>query len=177
MAIDHPLHRLIGMIVSQLDAPNAQVVLDTACGGQQKIQLFCADAKSHETCVCHVDALVLRNEQVKVIIEVEESDIRPVHLCGKVFVSALATHFMHRNERYGMADKVFFVQVIDTSSKSDRSSKLPQCRYLEPLIQNLLHGSGTNIQYDIFYGGVSQFEVDADQQQLIHHIRSAVTIG
>jgi hypothetical protein len=29
---------------------------------------------------------------VKVIIEVEESDIRPVHLCGKVFVSALATH-------------------------------------------------------------------------------------
>jgi hypothetical protein len=84
---------------------------------------------------------------------------------------------MHRNERYGMADKVFFVQVIDTSSKSDRSSKLPQCRYLEPLIQNLLHGSGTNIQYDIFYGGVSQFEVDADQQQLIHHIRSAVTIG
>lgn len=76
-----------------------------------------------------------------------------------------------------MADMVLFVQVIDTSSKSDTSSKLPQCRYLEPMIQNLLHASGIKIQYDMFYGGVSQFECASDRQELIDHIRRGVTIG
>jgi len=143
----------------------------------QRIQLFCKNEKSHKSCVCYVDAVVLLNEQVKVIVEIEESDIRPVHLCGKVFVSALATHFIHRQDCYRMADRVFFVQVIDTSSKSETASKLPQCRNLEPLIQGFLRAGNVNIQYDIFYGGISQFECaeESDQQDLVEHIRQAVT--
>ena len=174
MAEDHPLHKLIGDIVRGLDAPNTKVILDKACGGEQKVQLFCTDAKSYKSCLCHVDAAIPFNDQVKVIIEIEESDIRPVHLCGKVLVSALATHFIHRNKPYRMADTVFFVQVIDTSGKPDSASKLPQCRYLEPSIQNLLRASNAPLRYDIFYGGVNQFQCGADQQELMNHIRHAI---
>src|ERR1039458_8254185 len=174
LAEDHPLHKLIGDIVSGLDAPNTKVVLDKACGGEQKIQLFCTDASSYKSCLCHVDAAILFNDQVKVIIEVEESDIRPVHLCGKVFVSALATHYIHRKKPYRMADTVFFVQVIDTSDKPDNASKLPQCRYLETSIQNLLCVSNTPLQWDIFYGGASRFQRSEDQQELMSHIRHAI---
>jgi trans-aconitate methyltransferase len=174
LALDHPLHRLIGEIVSQVHVTNAEVVLDMACGGQQKVQLFCSEERSFQSCLCHVDAAILFNDRLKVIIEIEESDIRPVHLCGKVFVTALATHFIHRTKCRQMADNVSFIQVIDTSNKSENASKLPQCRFLESRIQNLLHSASINMRYDIFYGGIAQFQGIEDQTELLEHIRHAL---
>ena len=60
----------------------------------------------------------------KIAIQIEESDIRPTALCGKVFVSALASHFIHQGTSFPLAGPVTFVQVIDTSKLSTNASKL-----------------------------------------------------
>jgi len=70
----------------------------------------------------------LKDGKVKVIIETEESDIKPVQICGKLLVSALSKYFIH--ERYGvveMDDSVLFLQMLDSSKlKPGRTSNLEQ---------------------------------------------------
>src|SRR5579862_4308056 len=99
---DHPLHKKIGDIVKLIEdeIPNTKVVLDTACGGTQHVQLFCKAVACCETRLCKVDILVLYNDLFRVILEIEESDIRPVNICGKASVSSLATHFIDKNTSY-----------------------------------------------------------------------------
>ena len=81
---------------------------------------------------------------------------------------------IHRDRSYPIADDAFFVQVIDTSRKPRKSSKLPQCEFLEPSIQTFLRAANKRMHYDMFYGGVSQFASPADQGELLAHIRNAI---
>jgi hypothetical protein len=163
----HPLHRLIGEIIAAAPIPDGKVILDAACGGKQNIQLFCADNATNRTRYCKVDAAVLKNNQVKVILEIEESDIRPVALCGKAFISALASYFIHRKVKYPMAERAFFVQVIDKSP----DSKLDQCLYLSDSINTALLRLNTHLQgYQIFHGDVAEFEKPPAQEELREHL-------
>lgn len=108
------------------------------CGGTQNIQLFCKDNASRGTCYCCVDEAILKNHQVKVVVEIEESDIRPVALFGKVCVSALSSHFIHKGAIYPMAERMWFVQIIDTKKLSAKSSKLQQCLHLTDSVRRVL---------------------------------------
>jgi hypothetical protein len=96
----HLLHILIGEIILGAKLSGWEPILGKDCGGDRYIQLFCNSRAEMATRFCSVDAVVLKDGKVKIIIEIEESDIRPMALSGKVFVSALATHFNHRRNSY-----------------------------------------------------------------------------
>jgi hypothetical protein len=88
----HLLHILIGEIILGAELTGCEPILGKDCGGDQYIQLFCDSRSEMATRFCSVDAIVLKDGQVKIIIEIEESDIRPAALSGKLFVSAHTSH-------------------------------------------------------------------------------------
>ena len=174
--MEHNLHKTIGSIIS--DAfPEIEVVKDPACGGDQLVSLFCSDLKSRGTKYADVDIIILKGGKVKVIIEIEESDIKPVQICGKFLVSALSKYFIH--ERYGvveMNDSVLFLQILDSSKlKPDRTFKLEQFKNLEKSIQSVIPLKDSCIDnYRIFYGDSSEFAGGGIKNELIDCIRKVL---
>ncbi|HBL22855.1 MAG TPA: hypothetical protein DDZ40_01910 [Deltaproteobacteria bacterium] len=170
----HPLHEKIGEALTEIinGAADSKIklVLDPACGGKQNLPIFSTAFKSNPTEYCNVDALVLSDEQVKIIIEIEEANIKPTQICGKYLTSALGRYFIHvnnekgqqKNQQVGMSEKVSFIQVLD-GSKLERQSKKPdQFRNIEKSIQDILPVKGSSVHsYKIIF-----FENADDKERL-----------
>ena len=140
----HPVHEKVGKIFKEAipTESNLTLLLDQVCGGTEHIPLFCSPEKSRANVFCNVDLLLLKNDEVKIIVEIEESDVKPTQICGKMLTSALSSHYIHQNsgnKPVKMADSVLFIQVVDTSSLViDRTAKVGQWRALEKSIRNVL---------------------------------------
>lgn len=136
----HPLHK---EIADQLESilPPYSLVRDEACDGDQRIPLFYDKEKSRATEYCNVDMLVLRENRVRAIIEIEESNVKPTQICGKFLTSALAKYYIHENKENApveMFDSVTFIQIVDSSKLKKNSVKPKQWKALERSIQSIL---------------------------------------
>ena len=167
----HQLHEAIGVAIAGADLPECTVVRDPACGGDQRIPLFCCKDKSRKTEYCDVDLLVLKENKVRVIVEIEEANITPIQICGKFLASALATHFIH--EKWGdpveIGDPALFIQVLDTSRlKLDKTSKMEQWKRLERSIRVVLPIKEGGIRcYRMFQGGSKEFAPSSEKSKAL----------
>ena len=142
-SVEHPLHEEVGQIVKRAAAlhPDCRVLDDSACGGNQRIPLFVTKQKSRKTAYCCVDSLILKGNQVRVILEIEESGFIPTKICGKFLTSALSSYFIHESENaqpIEMAPSVAFIQILATTPLIPGSSKAEQWKNLEKSIQGIL---------------------------------------
>lgn len=136
----HSLHKTIADEIERALPPHA-LIRDEACGGDQRIPLFYDTKKSRGTEYCNVDLLVLKENKIKAIIEIEESNVKPTQVCGKFLTSALARYYIHdnkRNEPVEMNDSVAFIQIVDTSKLKRNSAKPRQWKALQRSIQSVL---------------------------------------
>lgn len=90
---EHGLHAVVGELISKAGL-SGDVLADSACGGSHRIPLFCLSESSTKTELCNVDMLIARSGKVKVIVEIEESNVTPIQICGKLLASALCSHFI-----------------------------------------------------------------------------------
>ena len=113
----HPLHLVIGQFLSTLNLQQeTQLLLAPECGGRHNLPLFSSSQKGNDTEFSNVDALIIQNNSVSVILEIEESGLIPTKICGKFLTSALSTHFIHdilNNQATNMASRVCIIQIID----------------------------------------------------------------
>ena len=136
----HPLHKEIAEQLASLLLPYS-LIKDEACGGDQRIPLFYDKEKSRTSEYCNVDMLVLKENKVRVMIEIEESKVKPTQICGKFLTSALARYYIHEdkeNTPVEMSDHLTFVQIVDTSKLKNNSAKPKQWKTLERSIQNII---------------------------------------
>ena len=110
---------------------------DKACGGKQYVPLYGSLRASNEAKYCNVDMLILKGNKIKVIIEIEESDIKPVHVFGKFLASASSLCYIYDKKTYGMDKSVSFIQIIDISGLPDKNSKRNQCKNIESSIKKI----------------------------------------
>jgi hypothetical protein len=125
----------------------------------QNIPLFCSTEKGNDTEYCNVDALVLLDGRIKVIVEIEESALGPTQVFGKFLSSAAARCYIHDADGGGpvaKADEVAFVQVMDTSDLKPRSSKRDQWRNIEASIRSL-PTLGSIRHYHLLHGDENDF--------------------
>ena len=165
----HPFHKIIGGIFNEIDLPGCKVYKDSACDEKGHILPFFITEKKRGNVLCNVDIVIVKNGKVKVIIEIEESNVKPIHLCGKFLASSLAKFLSHNkvvDSPVSMDDTVLFIQILDTSAlrKNNegkyKSKKIEQWKNLENLIQNNVCVRGSRIdQYKLFYGDESDFEL------------------
>jgi len=156
----HLLHKIIGECVNNKEFSNCKIIKDPACGGQHNVPLFCSKNKSNETEYCNVDLLIIKDNKIRVIIEIEETDVKPIQICGKFLTSALSSYYIHESENnipIGMGDSVLFIQILNTSQLKEESSKIKQWGNLEKSIKSILP-VGKIGKYRLFYGSDSDFE-------------------
>jgi hypothetical protein len=80
--------------------------------------------------------LIIKSNEVRVIVEIEKSNVKPVQICGKLLASALSSHYVYgKTEPIPMHGSVLFVQVIDASELKLGNRKVQQCKNLERVIQ------------------------------------------
>lgn len=81
----HPFHKVIGDIFVPENFPveGIDILKDTACGGEHTLPLFCSDLRSYATRYACVDLMIIKDRKIKVIMEIEESNVKPLHLFGK----------------------------------------------------------------------------------------------
>jgi len=75
--MNHPLHITIGKIINEEIFPKYMILRDRACGGEQYIPLFSSEDKLNRTKYCNVDLMIHESNKIRVIIEIEESDVTP----------------------------------------------------------------------------------------------------
>jgi hypothetical protein len=155
MPVNHPLHVKVADLVEKALPKSCKLIRDKACGGSQRIPLFISKQKSRGTELCNVDLLVLRDNNVRLIVEIEESDVKPTQVCGKFLCSALSRYDIHEaegNAQIEMGANVAFIQVVETSGlKMDRTSKLVEWQKLEDSIREVLPARGSAVtEYRVF---------------------------
>jgi len=167
----HELHKAVGVAIAEAELPGCVVIRDPACGGDQSIPLFRCREKSSKTEYCDVDLLIMKDKKVRVIVEIEEANITPIQICGKLLASALSSHFIH--EKWGapveMGDSVLFIQVLDTSKlRLDKSSKMEQWTRLEQSIRSVLPLRDSGICcYRMFQGDAKEFGPDNEKTRTL----------
>lgn len=176
----HPLHENIGEYIDSNIFSNCKIIKDSVCGGQQNVPLFCSTNKSNKTEYCNVDLLILKDNKIRVIIEIEEANIKPTQICGKYLTSALSSYFIHKSEDkkpINMDESVLFIQILDTSKlKKDKTSKIEQWKNIEKSIQNIIPVKGSRINnYKLFWGDISDFKKNEEKRnELISCIKGAL---
>jgi hypothetical protein len=159
----HPLHEIIGEHLNSVDFGNVKKISDPACGGKQHIPLFLTVDKSRDNQLCKVDYLIIKDERIKVIIEIEEANIKPIQILGKLLASAIAKYYIHETPNYEkitMDENVIFIQVLDTSKLKEYSKKKNQWEKINATINEVLPTFRTNIKtYKIFYGNMSDINL------------------
>jgi len=136
------MHETIGDIFQDALPPRHSLIRDKACGGDQRLPLFYTVEKSRATEYCNVDLLILKNNKIRIVVEIEESNVKPTQICGKFLTSALTNYYIHNsknNEPIEMGDSVIFIQIVDTSKLvRDKTSKFKQWKALEESINKII---------------------------------------
>jgi len=155
----HELHVSIGDLIEERlrEREDFKLIRDMECiregGVRQKIPLFCSEEKSNKTKYCNVDLLIIQDGKVRIIVEIEESNVKPTQICGKFLTSALTRYYIHETEKdlIGMHDSVTFIQIVGTSRLKRLSVKPEQWKNLEASIRNILPLKDSNIrEYRLF---------------------------
>jgi len=156
----HPLHVAAGHSLRDAVGEEAHLILDTACGGNRWNPLFMGDKKSSAARVCNVDALVIKDRAVRVVVEIEESNVKPTQVCGKLFTTAMASHYIHDDVARGSPiplRDVLFIQVLDTTRLSTGTKKPRQWEMMEGRMLTVLGSDGPLSDYMLLYGSVGDF--------------------
>jgi len=150
----HQLHKKVGVLLKEYAKQNGfEAILDSACEDNSKrhVSLF-SSAKSHkiETRLCCVDAMLLKDGKVAVVIEIEETGFLPTKICGKYLTTALSRAYNREGKLIVMKEKsVNFIQILDTSSLAPSSRKPKQFENIKEAINNNPYGCVKS--YDVVY--------------------------
>jgi len=169
------LHRAVGGLLTRICPRGCTLVLDKDCGGDQHVPLFVSRDSHRYTACCKVDALLFDPDGVRAVVEVEESNLRPTQLCGKLLTTALATVYCHRRHNViPMSRSVLFVQVLDPSRLKRNTAKLKQAQKLGDAISELLPlKRGSVTRYQPVWAVASTLVVNSGPgKQLFEAIRS-----
>ena len=180
----HSFHELIGDIISEnITGKTIRVLKDPACEPKGHVlPLFYSKGKPREEVFANVDLLVLKKNEIKVIIEIEESNFEPIHIFGKFFAAAFCSFYSHYTEDKDfieMADSVLFVQITDTENiKIGKTQKIKQWENIKKSIKEIIPIADSKTKkYRLLYGKASEFGVNREERkELVGCIRESVSL-
>jgi len=174
----HPFHKIIGDIFDKKNFPfkGIKILRDSACGGDHTLPLFCYDVRSYATRYACVDLMIIKEGKIKVIMEIEESNVKPLHLFGKYLASAMAEYYIYGEEKVEMDKSVVFIQILDTSKQKSKSVRNEQWENVKKSIRSIIPVNVSSIKkYKIFHGNQSDFVSGNKKDELIEFVTSALT--
>lgn len=154
----HPLHEAIAALLEAVTPTQGRLIVDDAANGKQHIPLYLTENICREHRLCCVDAMILVDDQVRLLVEIEESNVKPTQVAGKFLTSALAGHYVHRKEERSIQtlEGISFLQVVSAAKFKKNSKKKAQLALLAEAIQNELP-LGSVSRYELFVGKTPDF--------------------
>jgi hypothetical protein len=139
---DHEFHKAIGSLIDFPKSKSPRILKDKACADDGHLILLyntAADTKA-KIGLCNVDMLIEVEGKAKVIIEIEESDVKPVHIFGKFFASLFSNCYKNmddrRNKSRRLPDSLLFIQIVEWPEQKEGSEKPEQWKSIEKQIQD-----------------------------------------
>lgn len=167
----HDLHQAVAKaieIVSDRIA-DLEVEFDEACEENNKLKkrlpFFLTNEAHNDTEITNVDLMILKGNKVKLVCEIEESDITPTRTFGKIFsVASAKMSKLKDGTRYNLDQNGVFVQVLSSKKiNKDNSKKISQGFNIEKAINELLNSQCSWIKkYYLIYGDVNSFNEGND---------------
>jgi hypothetical protein len=164
--VKHRIHREIGGLLDEKELPQVTILRDSAClhdgdddrepEKKRRITLY-READPKRVRMCDVDILAYREGRGTVVIEIEESNLKPVQVFGKFFASA---HSTHQGGRRLDDQRLLFIQVlVATSVDLAASGKPMQWKVLETIIKRnaAKDWPERDVQYELLGGGPDDF--------------------
>ncbi len=141
--------------------------MDSACANErrQHIPIFLEEDRSLEAKICNVDILILKDGKIKIVIEIEESNIKPTQICGKFLTAVLGKYYIHRKNSYRSiqySESVLFMQILNNSKlKKDKTRKIEQGKKIEQEIIKIIKDQGWKCpikEYKLIYTKTSEID-------------------
>jgi hypothetical protein len=130
----HDLHQAVGKLFSDLfdNKCGYKLLLDPACGeSTQHLSFFLEKDQTSGSRITKVDLLVLKENKVKLVCEIEESEFIPRKIYGK-FTSLIATSCLKTEGLIYSFDKdLVFIQIVSGSGLKEASRKRIQWKNIE----------------------------------------------
>lgn len=176
MSEKHPLHRELSKNLNEkFTIENLEIINDPACGGNQHIPLFLSSTKSNDTKICNVDCLMIYKNQIKVILEIDESNVKPTHVLGKFMTSAISKYYIHdnsNNEPVEMSENVLFIQILSSKKLKPKSKKPEQWSNIENRINAILPSMDTKIKYyKVFYSQNDEIDYEEIRKCIVNVLK------
>ncbi|MCX6250553.1 MAG: hypothetical protein NTX61_07370 [Bacteroidetes bacterium] len=163
----HLLHEEVAKAFESIAPKHGLIVqLDEACVDRtsgkilQHLPFFLSVNAHNDTEITNVDLMLSKNDKVKLVCEIEESDISPVRTYGKAFTAATAIMCQLVDDtRYDVDKNGVFIQVLSNHKLPVGSNKQQQGVNIEVAINDLLRYGGSWIKkYYLIYGDVNDFK-------------------
>jgi hypothetical protein len=168
----YEIHKAVGNILLELrdSITGLEVMLDTTCGGSHTVPLYGLDSGDGSDHLVEVDAAIILGNEIKVVVEIDKSDLRPVALCGKVLGTAISTHYRLGNTVIGLSESMLFIQVLEKSAANLDTPKARQCKYLEREIGRFLSAANNRVKkYSFHYGMPEEFAAEASHGEALRN--------
>lgn len=164
----HQFHKKIGEVISK-NFEDFSILKDNVCGGKSLLAL-CYDSERYKSEFSEVDMIILKDNKVKVIFEIEESNVTPTQVCGKVLAAALSNYCYPNNKQANSGqkdihDSVLFVQILNKDKIRSGGNKAHQLAHLEKAINEVIQFSKIK-KYKLY-----QFDMNDNFSGMIQGIR------
>ncbi len=96
---------------------------------------------------CDVDLLILKSDKARIIVEIEESNIKPTQICGKYLASALSNGYaiMPQKEPIKLEKPLLFLQIVNAKKLPTKTTKKVQVENLGKAIKQITPLKGSLI--------------------------------
>lgn len=177
----HPLHESISDIIEEYfcNVPNAHVYRDPACGkgqlGNRNLPMFFGE-RSNKAEFTNVDLVVTVNSQIKLICEIDESNVKPNHIFGKYLSIASSNLLGIGKKLIRLENKFFFLQILDKTKLKEKSNKTHQWKNIELRIKDTICIIDNHIKdYAIISGTKEDFDKSHPSfDKLIKFLRNCI---
>jgi hypothetical protein len=162
-------HQAVGDILLSIGQSGVQVLLDSACGGTRgAIEFYWDGPPCPSTRLVQPDAILIRGGEIRVVVEIEYSDLRPLYLCGKILATAISRYARYDKRLFPISDSLLFLQVFIKLTEDEEWSKFQQFRYLEAAItQGLQKCRDGQLKYSLHYGTTDEFLLGHNHQDVL----------
>lgn len=182
----HTNHEAIGRLFNKKAFPEVEILKDSACQHdghddgkpeeKHRITLY-RESDPERVRMCDVDILAYREGRGTVVIEIEESNLKPVQVFGKFFASA---HSTHQGGRRLDEQRLLFIQVlVATSVDLTASGKPKQWKALEDVIKRYTEKwPERDVQYEMLGGGPDDFKPGSSKaERLVGLVRDFLGVN
>ncbi len=182
--IAHPLHTSVGKEFENFlkSRPKLQLLLDPACNPNpergQNIPFFLDDTlPKRAVWFTNVDIMVTEGNHIKLVCEIDESNVKPGHIFGK-FLSLVSTNIciLNNGEKYYFDKKLVFVQVLSneflkTLKNKNNSQKEKQWEHIKNSIEANFKSFKEikSIDYHVLTGNSDNFE-ESDLRTILKNL-------